>query len=92
MRKLSQNKMSGRDDFKSGDHRVICDYSGFKIHASKAKRTWDGFLVDERFWEARQQQDLVRGVADKIATPPKFTRPEEDNNFLTANEVVGADL
>jgi hypothetical protein len=92
MRKRNQTKIGGRNEFKSGDWVVLDDYSGFKVHASKCKRTWDGFVVQTKFWESRQPQDYVRGVKDKIATPPKFTRPEGEDVFLTSNEVTADDL
>jgi len=80
------------DNYKKGQWNVLCDYSGFEIASGDAKRTWDGFVVHKRFWENRQPQDFVRGVKDNIATPPHMTRPDPEDDFLTANEVTIDDL
>ena len=78
--------------YAKGEHSVICDFSGFKVKSSNVKRTWDGFVVAKPFWESRQPQDYVRGVVDKIATPPETTRSEGTDVFLTTNEVTTGDL
>ena len=78
--------------FKSGDHYILCDYSGFKIRRSEARRTWDGYLVRKDFWEERHPQDFVRGRRDKMSVTPGETRGESTNVFLTDNEVQPGDL
>lgn len=78
--------------YKPGDWYIICDYSGFKIRRSEARRTWDGYLVRKDFWEPRQPQDFVRGRRDKISVPPGETRGESTDNFLEVNEVTIDDL
>jgi hypothetical protein len=83
--------MSGSSYYKIGDHNIICDYSGFKIKRSDARRTWDGYLVDKRFWEPRQPQDFVRGRVDKIAVPPNESRSESPDTFITS-QVLPEDL
>ena len=50
--------------YKHGDHLMICDYSGFKFHASEMRKTWDGYWVHKRFWEPRHPQDFVRATED----------------------------
>lgn len=79
-------------EYKPGDWNIICDYSGFKIRRSEARRTWDGYLVRKDFWEPRQPQDFVRGRRDKISVTPGETRGESTDDFLTANEVTVDDL
>ena len=76
--------------YKPGDYYLKCDYSGFKIRRSDARKTWDGHLVHKDFWESRQPQDFVRGRADKIAVDEP--RPEGDDQFLSTNEVQPEDL
>lgn len=78
------------DRYKAGNNYIICDYSGFKIRASDARRTWDGLLVHKRFWEPRQPQDLVRGVIDD--SRPSKVRSESDDVFLDTNDVQVSDL
>ncbi len=73
-----------------GDYRVICDYSGFKVWRSQCRLTWDGYLVKSEFWEPRQPQDFVRGVKDDQTVP--IARPEQEDTFLSANEVKRGDL
>lgn len=77
-----------------GDFFRICDRSGFKIRARRTQMEWNGLIVYERFWEARQPQDFVRGVADNQTVP--YARPRQVNTFLgplsttlTANVAAG---
>ena len=59
---------------KLGDYLVYCDRTGFKIYASKARMQWDGLFVRKESWEARNQQEFLRGIPDlqAVSTP----RPE----------------
>lgn len=77
--------------YKHGDWNVICDRSGFKCKRSECKRTWDGLVVKNEFWESRQPQDFVRGRVDKIAVPPREARSESTDEFITT-EVTPEDL
>lgn len=76
--------------YKSGDHYIICDYSGFKVRRSEARKTWDGNLVRSDLWEPRQPQDLVRGTRDKISV--QDARGESVDVFVENNEVKAGDL
>jgi hypothetical protein len=62
------------DNYRPGDHYVICDRTGFKIRASEAKREWTGALVRQQSWEARHPQDFVKAKADKQAALPQRAR------------------
>lgn len=73
-----------------GDWNVVCDLSGFECKASETRLRWDGLRVLARFWEARQPQDFVRGVADNPAVP--WTRPETPDVFLNVGDVTVSDL
>ena len=82
--------MRERNNYRHGDHNVICEYSGFKIKRSEARYTWDGHLVKEEFWEPRHPQDFLRGKADNQAV--RDARPEGDNDFISTNEVTADSL
>lgn len=69
-----------------GDYNIVCDFSGFKIKRSEARKTWDGYLVKKEFWEPRQPQDFVRGKKDNQSVA--IARPEQEDQFLTDNEVT----
>lgn len=66
----------GRDyHYKPGSYYRIDDRSGFRFRAERTKKEWNGLLVADRFWEARQPQDFVRGVADNQTVPDARIRP-----------------
>lgn len=69
-----------------GDHWVVCDRSGAVIRQSKAKRTWDGLVVKEDWWEPRHPQDFVRARQDSPAAKG-LVRPEPENVFIATAEV-----
>lgn len=71
------------------------DQSGFTVRAENTRPEWMGLQVDERFWEPRQPQDFVSGVADDQTVPdarplpsPTFVGPVVTT--LTAAAAVGA--
>lgn len=66
--------------FVMGDFYRIDDRSGFKIRARRTQMEWNGLIVYERFWEARQPQDFVTGVPDNQTVP--YARPRQVNSFL----------
>ena len=67
--------------FKLGDWFAICDVCGFKFHASKLRKRWDGLMVCHEDFEIRQPQDFARVVPDH-PTPP-WTRPVPADVFVT---------
>ena len=73
--------MGRADYYKHGDYNVICDYSGFKAKASQCRKTWDGYLVLERFWEPRHEQDFVRAVGGDDQSVP-IPRPEKEWEYI----------
>lgn len=84
--------MSGHEQ-RIGDHRVICDASGFLAWASDCVKTWDGRYVLKRFAGSETQrhpQDLVRGVPDPQTVP--WSRPEAADTFLSPGDVTQDDL
>lgn len=76
--------------YKSGDHYIICDRSGFKILRSTAKRTWDHLVVRSEDFEPRNVQDFVKGRKDKQHVDDP--RSELTNVFLDTNDVSASDL
>ncbi len=81
--------------FRPGSFYRTDDRTGFPQRAERTRKQWDGLIVDERVWEPRQPQDLVKGVKDKQSVPD--ARPLGANVFLgptfttlTANAPVGA--
>ena len=85
------NKNRGRANFfKLGDNNIIDDRSGFKIKASTSKQEWNGHIVGENLWEARQPLDLLRGLPDMQSA--QIVRPGNPNVFLTKTEVKASDL
>lgn len=67
--------MSESVHYKPGDFYRICDITGFKIRASKTRKQWNGYIVRTKSWEARNAQDLVRGIADYQVVPEARPRP-----------------
>lgn len=80
--------------FKLGSFYRTDDRTGFPQRAEVTRKEWTGLIVDERVWEIRQPQDLVKGVVDKQSvTDP---RPLGANVYVgpisvqtTANAVIG---
>lgn len=61
---------------KPGDWWVICDLSGFRVPASEARETWDGLLVDPRYWSPKHPQLAVRARREELAVPkPRPPKP-----------------
>lgn len=78
--------MKERNEYKHGDHNVICDYSGFKVKRSETRLTWNGFLVRKDLWEPRHPQDFLKSRKDKQSV--SIARPEKADYFLSTNEVT----
>ena len=70
------------------------DRTGFPTRAENTRREWNGLIVENKVWEPRQPQDLVKGVPDVQSVPD--ARPLGQNVYVgpisvqtTANAVVG---
>lgn len=81
--------------YRPGSFYRADDRTGFPQRAERTRREWTGLFVDENVWEARQPQDLVKGVKDKQSVPN--ARPLAPNIDvgpyyvqLTENEAIGA--
>lgn len=65
------------------------------MRAENTRQEWQDLIVDEKLWEPRQPQDLVKGIPDDQTVPKP--RPVPPATFvgpiyaqLTANIAVGA--
>lgn len=71
--------------YRAGQHKVVCDRTGFVVYSGDTQTEWDGGLVRKQSFESRQPQDFVRGVVDHQsvtdARPPVIV-------FLTDNQVT----
>jgi len=65
--------------FKFGDFNRICDWSGFKVKASRTQETWDHNIVRFIDWDPRHPQEFLRGVPDLMDAPN--ARPEAADVF-----------
>lgn len=72
--------MGRRLHYKPGSFYRTDDRSGFPTRAERTQKEWNGYIVDERLWEPRQPQDLVRGMPDYQAVPE--ARPLAPNQFV----------
>lgn len=57
------------DNFKEGDFYRTSDRTGRKARASNTRKEWTGRIVEKDWWEPRQPQDFVRGLADRQTVP-----------------------
>lgn len=80
--------------YRAGSWYRTDDRTGFVQRAERTRKQWDNLIVDERVWEPRQPQDLVKGVPDIQSVPD--ARPLGQNVYVgpisvqtTANAVVG---
>lgn len=74
------------DRYRKGDWWITDDRTGARIRSSEAKREWDGTIVHEDDWEARQPQDFVRSRADRQTVSP--TRPVPPPTYGGAKETT----
>lgn len=69
-----------------GDWNIIDDRTGFKVKASQAVVTWDGFLTSDDVIEPRTPQDFVRSVRDQKPLPRERVRPKTPEQFGSETE------
>lgn len=65
--------------FVSGQWNAICDRCGFKFKSSELRKDWQGLMVDEKCYEARHPQDLIKIKPEKAI--PEWVRPRPDDFF-----------
>lgn len=74
----------------AGDHWLICEFSGFKIRRSQARRTHDGRWVRSDFWEPEHPQENVRARPERMGVD--VARPRPADVFLDTNDVTAESL
>lgn len=86
--------MGRKLSYRAGSYYVTDDRTGFPQRAERTRKEWTGLRVDDKVWEPRQPQDLVKGVPDIQSVPD--ARPLGANIYVgpisvqtTANAVVG---
>ncbi len=82
--------------FREGDPPGICMRCGFKFHVSQLRREWTGMRVchgvgTNDCWEARNQQDFVRGVPDPQQVPGGPV-PEPPDVFVDPEDILASAL
>ena len=50
--------------YRPGSHYVADDRTGFVQRSERTRKEWNNLIVDDKVWEPRQPQDLVKGVPD----------------------------
>jgi hypothetical protein len=73
-----------------GSFYRICDRTGFKIRAGRTRKEWTTHIVRDASYEARQPQDLVRGVPDLQSVPEP--RPRSTDVFLVTQTTLATNL
>lgn len=66
--------------FFSGQWNAICDRCGFKFKSAELRKDWQGLMVDEKCYEARHPQDLIKIKPEKAI--PEWVRPRPEDVFL----------
>lgn len=67
----------------------VCQLSGFKYKRGVLIRRWDGLWVHPDFNEPKHPQEFVRSRPEHLTGS---IRPEQEDVFLTTNEVQAEDL
>jgi hypothetical protein len=70
--------MSDDKKYIPGSFYRTCDQTGFKVRSGHTKKQWNGLIVRKESWEARNPQDLVKGIADYQNVPEPRPRPTPD--------------
>lgn len=61
--------------YRRGSFLRLDDRSGFVRRAEDTSKEWNGLIVGNDLWEARQPQDFVRGVPDIQTVPDPRSDP-----------------
>jgi hypothetical protein len=78
-----------RDVYKKGEYNIIDDLTGFKMKSGKMRKSYKGYMVDEKGYEERSPQETLKVKSDKQWV--RNSRKEVDI-FLETNEVSKEDL
>jgi hypothetical protein len=66
--------------YRPGSFYRVDDRTGFSQRAEHTRKQWNNLIVDEKVWEPRQPQDLVRGVKDQQSV--QDVRPLAPDQFV----------
>lgn len=72
--------------YRPGSFYRIDDRTGFATRAERTRTEWNGLIVSDRVWEARQPQDFVKGVADNQTVP--YPRPRQPNPDVYSSHIA----
>ncbi len=85
--------MRVKDNYRKGQHLIICDRTGFQAHSGDARKEWNHSVVRREDYEARHPQDFVRGVKDDQSVsdprPGATDIPTHSETTLDAAELAG---
>lgn len=71
--------MRDRDRYRHRGFYRIDDRTGFRVHADRTMKEWDGTIVAREDFETRHPQDFVRGRRDDVRVPDPRPDPEPIN-------------
>lgn len=80
--------MALRNTWRSGDHLVRCDRTGFTVYASETAKEWNGLRVRHESWEPRHPQEFVRGVHDRQGVDDARPQPSTPSGYPSVGPVV----
>lgn len=67
--------------FLSGQWNAVCDRCGLEFKSGELRLDWQGLMVDDKCYETRHPQDLLRVKPER--TLPSWARPEGEDVFLS---------
>lgn len=73
-------------DWRPGHYRVVCERSGRVCWDDEVRKEWDGTIVYEKYYEARNPQDFVRSRPDQKPVP--IPRPEPADEFVQFPHII----
>lgn len=83
--------------YEEGSWDAACDQCGLAFKFTQLRKRWDGAYVDDRCWEPRHPQEMVRAIRDNPSVP--VARPSQiiylvnsDNipsEYVLAGEYLG---
>ncbi len=83
--------ITNADAVEVASNNLICDRTGFKVSVKEGlRKEWTGRMVRKESWEPRHPQDFYRGKSREKQKGSE--RPEQEDVFLTTNQVQPEDL
>lgn len=66
--------------FKMGQYNCVCDRCGLEFKSSELIKDWQGLMVDQKCYEQRHPQDLIKIKPEKAI--PEWVRPRPIDSYL----------